>query len=398
MLIVLASGFPEFLCSVGNNIMAYSLCCFKNSIRKLNQMNLLKKIKIFKKDDKNAEDAKQGQNGQNKIATQPAFTMEQASKALKAYKERKKARQKAREEEACYVEYRKAEILAKFKPKVFPRRRKGSMGFGERKAHYLSVRPKPCYATWLGKRRNVIEAKPSLMALAASINITDHSTVSEFNRQSAKESEKQDDASNLSKKSPAQKDSSPKQASQISTTNKQTEAQKRLPIISPEYEGDIGQIKMVTYGANADNPLINGVPFWTVETPYEEDEVTDDDLPVDIDILEKVCIGKKTLDSRPFEKIEFNPFGPVAKMKADDPLFDRDTILFSNTVETVIRLQPEGDEKITHPVEPLPRRIRWADKISVTTFDPKNRRPREVRIPKIEPLRNIARDRSPTVC
>lgn len=49
---------------------------------------------------------------------QQAFTMEQASKALKAYKDRKKARQKAREEEACYVEYRKAEILAKFKPKV----------------------------------------------------------------------------------------------------------------------------------------------------------------------------------------------------------------------------------------------------------------------------------------
>ncbi|MCP9261863.1 hypothetical protein DINM_005179 [Dirofilaria immitis] len=89
MLIVLASGFPEFLCSVGNNIMAYSLCCFKNSIReylrhflgrcsaedgKLNQMNLLKKIKIFKKDDKNAEDAKQGQNGQNKIC-KPNFCL-----------------------------------------------------------------------------------------------------------------------------------------------------------------------------------------------------------------------------------------------------------------------------------------------------------------------------------
>lgn len=44
--------------------------------------------------------------------------------------------------------------------------------------------------------------------------------------------------------------------------------------------------------------------------------MTDDDLPVDMDILEKVCTGKKTLDPRPFEKIEFNPFGPVAKMKA----------------------------------------------------------------------------------
>ncbi|VDK54188.1 unnamed protein product [Gongylonema pulchrum] len=99
---------------------------------------------------------------------EPSFTVEQASKALKAYKDRKLARQKAREEEACYVEYRKAEILTKIRPKyatlgsvdeMFPKRRKGSMGFGERKAHYLSIRPKACYATWLGKRKNVIEAK-----------------------------------------------------------------------------------------------------------------------------------------------------------------------------------------------------------------------------------------------
>lgn len=35
------------------------------------------------------------------------------------------------------------------------------MGFGERKAHFLAIRPKPIYATWLGRRRNatVIEAK-----------------------------------------------------------------------------------------------------------------------------------------------------------------------------------------------------------------------------------------------
>uniref|UniRef100_A0A914RB21 Uncharacterized protein n=1 Tax=Parascaris equorum TaxID=6256 RepID=A0A914RB21_PAREQ len=39
-------------------------------------------------------------------------------KALAAYKERKKARQKAREEEARYVEFRKAEVLAKFHPTV----------------------------------------------------------------------------------------------------------------------------------------------------------------------------------------------------------------------------------------------------------------------------------------
>nr|CDP96799.1 Bm10076, isoform a [Brugia malayi] len=368
-------------------------------------MNLLKKIKIFKKGDGNAEDVKREQRENKQANSQPAFTMEQASKALKAYKNRKKARQKAREEEACYVEYRKAEILAKFKPKVgalrsadevFPKRRKGSMGFGERKAHYLSIRPKPCYATWLGRRRNIIEAKPSPMAIAASVDMTDHSAVPEFSRQSVKESDKENNESDSVKKSLASKDS--KHTPQISISHIQKESQKRSSMIGPEFEGDSGLVKMATYGAHADNPLINGVPFWTIETPQEEEAVTDDDLPVDMDILEKVCTGKKTLDSRPFEKIEFNPFGPVSKMKADDMLFDRDTILFSNTVETVIRLQPEDDERRAKPADPLRRRIRWADKISVTTFDPKNRRPKDIRTPINEPLRNIARDRSSIAC
>ncbi|VBB29296.1 unnamed protein product [Acanthocheilonema viteae] len=358
-------------------------------------MNILKKIKIFKKSGESTGGVRRGQSGENKTDAQQTFTMEQASKALKAYKDRKKARQKAREEEACYVEYRKAEILAKFKPKVFPKRRKGSMGFGERKAYYLSIRPRPCYAIWLGRRRNVIEAKPSPMAIAASVDMTDHSAIPDFIRQPTKESDRQDIESALANKSLTSNDS--KQTSQTSTIEK-TISQKRSIMTGSEFEGDNSQVKVVIYGANADNPLINGVPFWTIETPQEEETVTDDDLPVDMDILEKVCTGKKTLDSRPFEKIEFNPFGPVSKMKADDPLFDRDTILFSNTVETVIRLQPEDNEKIPEPIDPQQRHIRWADKISVTTFDPRNRRPKEIRTPIIEPLRNIARDRPSIAC
>lgn len=48
----------------------------------------------------------------------------------------------------------------------------------------------------------------------------------------------------------------------------------------------------------------------------DDDDMTDDDLPVDMDILEQVCTGKKTLDPRPFNKTIFDPFGPVSKMKA----------------------------------------------------------------------------------
>ncbi|VDM94946.1 unnamed protein product [Thelazia callipaeda] len=211
----------------------------------------------------------------------PAFTGEQANKALKAYKERKKARQKAREEEACYVEYRKAEILAKFKPRVFPKRRKGAMGFGERKAHYLSIRPKPMYATWLGRRRNVIEANsiqlflslhfltdnfqpragPSPMAIAASVDMTDHSALPEFSRLSGRDYDKSVDF--LGKKS-SSKDL------QLSAIDKRSHLLKT----STDFECEASQIKAGIFGTNADCPLINGIPFWLVELPQQVSPLT----------------------------------------------------------------------------------------------------------------------------
>ncbi|VDM40891.1 unnamed protein product [Toxocara canis] len=320
---------------------------------------------------------------------QPAFTGEQMRKALAAYKERKKARQKAREEEARYVEFRKAEVLAKFHPTVgtlrstdeaFPKRRRGSMGFGERKAHYLAIRPKPIYATWLGRRRNtpVIEAKAPPVAMAAAVDMTDHSALpdsssttgrdigqdlkgEEYEESGATDSTSKSSLTSSSKGSPKAKDKTKDKSAVTQAKSKE--------------KSDIKG--MSCYGKNADNPLVNGTPFWVLFPPPDDDDMTDDDLPVDMDILEQVCTGKKALDPRPYNKTVFDPFGPVSKMKADDVLFDRDTILFSNTVESVIRLQPEGDEK-PKPRTPIPRKLTWSKNISVTTFNVKDRRPKEV--------------------
>ncbi|PIO66290.1 hypothetical protein TELCIR_12000 [Teladorsagia circumcincta] len=75
------------------------------------------------------------------------------------------AREQARQEEKNWVEFRKLQVLYDCRPKSraasrreddsFPRRRRGvSMGFGERKAYFLAIRPNPKYATWFGKRKN----------------------------------------------------------------------------------------------------------------------------------------------------------------------------------------------------------------------------------------------------
>lgn len=47
----------------------------------------------------------------------------------------------------------------------------------------------------------------------------------------------------------------------------QAAPQNKSLVIGPEFEGDNSQVKVVVYGANADNPLVNGVPFWTIEVP-----------------------------------------------------------------------------------------------------------------------------------
>ncbi|VDM76899.1 unnamed protein product [Strongylus vulgaris] len=73
-------------------------------------------------------------------------------------KKTKAARAQAKLEERNWVEFRKLQVLYDCRPKSrgasqrnddsFPRRRRGvSMGFGERKAYFLAIRPNPRYAT-----------------------------------------------------------------------------------------------------------------------------------------------------------------------------------------------------------------------------------------------------------
>uniref|UniRef100_A0A915B6U9 Uncharacterized protein n=2 Tax=Parascaris univalens TaxID=6257 RepID=A0A915B6U9_PARUN len=277
------------------------------------------------------------------------------------------------------------------------------MGFGERKAHFLAIRPKPIYATWLGKRRNatVIEAKAPAIAMAAAVDMTDHSALPDTSsttagRDLAQEIKHAEGNESQTTDTSSSKTSSSSARTAVSLSKAKEKAKEKSTVVSVKPKEILDSKRKSGYGKNADNPLVNGTPFWLLLPPPDDDDMTDDDLPVDMDILEQVCTGKKTLDPRPFNKTTFDPFGPVSKMKADDVLFERDTILFSNTVESVIRLQPEGDEKQT-PRTPVQRKIKWSKNISVTTFDVKDRRPKEKRTPVTEPLKDIKREKKSAV-
>lgn len=127
----------------------------------------------------------------------------------------------------------------------------------------------------------------------------------------------------------------------------------------------------VQKGRNADDPLVKGVPFWTVPNPSEQDELTDDDMPVDMEILEKVVAGTAKLTMRPFFKRQFNPFGSVLRFKYDDVLFVRDKTLFASTVEAVIALQPDDDAAVVPPK--IEKKIKFHPQIKTIVFDPSDR-------------------------
>ncbi|KAK6054435.1 hypothetical protein COOONC_08060 [Cooperia oncophora] len=176
------------------------------------------------------------------------------------------------------------EILYQFRPKTaattknpddsFPRRKRGvSMGFGERKAYFLSIRPNPKFATWFGKKKRA----------AASVDRPDNKNKI------------------LLPLAPV--------------------PEKVLPAELAEEDEDDTRSASVRKGVNASNPFVKGCPFWTVSTGDEE-EMAEDDYPVDIEAIEKVVNGA-ALKRPPFTKKSFDIFTELDTFKKDDVLFER---------------------------------------------------------------------------
>uniref|UniRef100_A0A914RLQ8 Uncharacterized protein n=1 Tax=Parascaris equorum TaxID=6256 RepID=A0A914RLQ8_PAREQ len=197
--------------------------------------------------------------------------------------------------------------------------------------------------------------------MAAAVDMTDHSALPDTSsttagRDLAQEIKHAEGNESQTTDTSSSKTSSSSARTAVSLSKAKEKAKEKSTVVSVKPKEILDSKRKSGYGKNADNPLVNGTPFWLLLPPPDDDDMTDDDLPVDMDILEQVCTGKKTLDPRPFNKTTFDPFGPVSKMKA-----------------------PEGDEKQT-PRTPVQRKIKWSKNISVTTFDVKDRRPKEVEI------------------
>ncbi|EYC35598.1 hypothetical protein Y032_1017g3401, partial [Ancylostoma ceylanicum] len=295
---------------------------------------------------------------------QVALNKKQADAIRARVKKKRDARELAREEERNYVEFRKMEILYQFRPKSaatsrnpddsFPRRKRGvSMGFGERKAYFLSIRPNPKFATWFGKKKHPPAEDNKNKILLPVAPVPEKSFVSPR--------EEEDDDIDDSRRGPA-----------------------------------------IKKGVNASNPFIKGCPFWTVASGDEE-EMAEDDYPVDIEAIEKVVNGAE-LKRPPFMKKSFEVFTDVDTFKKDDALFDRE-LIFGNTVTTVLNLfcsdqgtkkdmKKARSEKKVRTISVMSdahKTVTWAHTITITTFDVEKREPKKKRIPQEEPMKDNIR-------
>ncbi|CAJ0586066.1 unnamed protein product, partial [Mesorhabditis spiculigera] len=335
---------------------------------------------VTKADGEGAKEGGGAGEDQGILAAPKAISELQLKKAMASVQLKKQAIKDAREEEKNYIEYRKKQILYEYRPRTsaclrtsddsFPRRRRGAqMGFGERKAYYLNQRPNGQFACWFGKKmkkKKNDEAKEpkGAKAEASSNKIMTQSqptTTADANQRSQKGSEKK--------------------AKEKEDCGDGGQAEE------DDEEDEDGGSSKEKKGNNAKRCLQNGQPFWTVEK--EDEEVTEDDLPIDSDIIEKVVTGEKKLDKAPFRKEKWDPFDTVENMKQMDKLFERETHLFTNTVESVIRLYPESNTKKKLKPEPHPRKVKWNPQISVTWFDKAYRQPKKERKPVKEPLKDI---------
>ncbi|KAI6228360.1 hypothetical protein M3Y95_00614200 [Aphelenchoides besseyi] len=95
----------------------------------------------------------------------------------------------------------------------------------------------------------------------------------------------------------------------------------------------------------------DGRPFWQQKNKgdqqalMDEEDITDDSLPMNASIIVEITAGNIKLTEMPKTKILLNPYGDLKVMKARDSVFFNHEILFSNTVRSMVNLADDGETK-----------------------------------------------------
>uniref|UniRef100_A0A0R3S6P1 DUF3398 domain-containing protein n=1 Tax=Elaeophora elaphi TaxID=1147741 RepID=A0A0R3S6P1_9BILA len=110
----------------------------------------------------------------------------------------------------------------------------------------------------------------------------------------------------------------------------------------------------------------DGLPFWNKFSKVQKDneknneELTDEDLPMDSEVLLEVQAGQRKLVKMPKIRIVMDPYAPLDYLKSRDKIFFTAEIIFSNTVRSMVNLTDEiSNEDI------ISKRSRELGKISI---------------------------------
>uniref|UniRef100_A0A1I8APB7 Uncharacterized protein n=1 Tax=Steinernema glaseri TaxID=37863 RepID=A0A1I8APB7_9BILA len=93
----------------------------------------------------------------------------------------------------------------------------------------------------------------------------------------------------------------------------------------------------------------DGRPFWQQRgkglegrDDIDAEDLTDDELPMNAEVLLDVHSGKIKLVDMPTQEITLDPFAPLEKLDARDEQFFIRNVLFSNTVRSMINLNDDA--------------------------------------------------------
>uniref|UniRef100_A0AC34QGM3 Uncharacterized protein n=1 Tax=Panagrolaimus sp. JU765 TaxID=591449 RepID=A0AC34QGM3_9BILA len=107
--------------------------------------------------------------------------------------------------------------------------------------------------------------------------------------------------------------------------------------------------------------LASGKPFWQQvgrgkPGEEDEDEVTDDELPMNADMILDVHRGKIKLKDMPTVAVMLDPYGKLPDLEKHDNLFFTRDVIFSNTVRSMINLNDETEHRKNKTII---RRCQW---------------------------------------
>ncbi|GMT25242.1 hypothetical protein PFISCL1PPCAC_16539, partial [Pristionchus fissidentatus] len=260
--------------------------------------------------------------------------------------DRKIARETARQQEKNFLEYRKIMILYEHKPTTkalakpaddyFPKRKFAfkDMAFGARKSYFLSLRPNAKFAVWHGQKKEAEQLEKEKI-----LNTKTRAKTMVVATAAAHEKKAIEDANAAEKLAAADAaiEMMDDQIQQLDKVSKQFISYGTEPPLKGDEVKGTRHMMPMAKGSDGRRTF-----FWIAAEG--EDEITDEDCPIDSDKVQEVLNGQLKVKVADHGRKDFNPYDALANLRGLNKLCDRETYMMGNTLMSVLRLFPETEK------------------------------------------------------